>query len=154
MPARVIEGLDELRTLVGQEVAQSDWIEVSQERINDFAETTGDRQWIHTDAERARRESPFRRTIAHGFLTLSLLSQLAHFALDVRGDFRLAVNYGLNRVRFPSPVPSGSRIRGRFTLQAVEELGDVVQLVWSASVEVEGASKPSLVAEWVVRYYK
>ncbi len=154
MPARVIEGIDELRTLVGQEVGQSDWIEVSQERIDQFAETTGDRQWIHLDADRARRESPFRRTIAHGFLTLSLLSQLAHSALDVRGNFRLAVNYGLNRVRFPSPVPSGSRIRGRFTLQSLEEIGDCVQLVWAAVVEVEGASKPSLIAEWVVRYYR
>jgi acyl dehydratase len=154
MPVRVIEGIDELRPLVGQEVSQSDWFEVTQSLIDQFAEATRDRQWIHIDPKRAKSESPFGRTIAHGFLTLSLLSQLARQALDVRGDFKMAINYGLNRVRFPAPVPSGSRIRGRFTLQSLEDLSGTIQLTWAATVEVEGASKPSLVAEWVVRYYR
>ena len=154
MPARVIDGVEELRSLVGQEVGQSDWVEVSQALINAFAEATGDRQWIHVDPERAKKESPFGRTIAHGFLTLSLLSQLARQALDVRGDFKMAINYGLNRVRFTAPVPSGSRIRGRFSLQSVEDLPNCTQVVWAVTVEVEGASKPSVIAEWVLRYYR
>lgn len=154
MPVRVIDGLEELRSLVGSEVGQSDWFEVTQSLIDQFAEATRDRQWIHVDPERAKSESPFGRTIAHGFLTLSLLSQLAKQALEVRGDFKMGINYGLNRVRFPAPVPSGSRIRGRFTLQSLEEISGALQLTWAATVEVEGASKPSLVAEWVVRYYR
>ena len=154
MPLRVIEGVEELRSLVGQEVGQSDWLEVSQALINAFAEATGDRQWIHVDPERVKKESPFGRTIAHGFLTLSLLSQLAKQALDVRGDFKMAINYGLNRVRFTAPVPAGSRIRGRFTLQSLEELSGCIQVIWGATVEVEGASKPSVIAEWVLRYYR
>ncbi len=151
---RVVSSIEELRTLVGQEVAQSDWFEVTQPLIDAFAETTGDRQWIHTNPERAKTESPFGRTIAHGFLTLSLLSRLASQALKVQGDFKMAINYGLNRVRFPAPVPVGSRLRGRFTLQSVEELAGCVQVVWAATVEVEGATKPSVVAEWVIRYYR
>ncbi len=153
MPRR-ISGIEELRTLAGQEVAQSDWIEITQPLIDAFAETTGDRQWIHTDAERAKTESPFGRTIAHGFLTLSLVSRLASQALKVQGDFKMAINYGLNRVRFPAPVPVGSRLRGRFTLQSVEELAGCVQVIWAVAVEVEGAAKPSVVAEWVIRYYR
>ncbi len=151
---RLISGIEELRSLVGQEVAQSDWLEVTQPLIDAFARTTGDRQWIHTDPERAKTESPFGRTIAHGFLTLSLLSRLASQALKVQGDFKMAINYGLNRVRFPAPVPVGSRIRGRFTLQSAEELAGCVHVVWAATVEVEGVAKPSVVAEWVIRYYR
>ena len=153
MPVRTIHGMEELKTFIGQEVAASDWIEVSQSRIDQFAETTEDRQWIHIDVERARTSSPFGTTIAHGFLTLSFLSHLASQSLKVEGDFKMGINYGLNRVRFPSPVPSGSKIRGRFTLQSVEDVSGGVQITWAVTVEVQGAAKPSLAAEWLVRYY-
>ena len=154
MPLRIIEGLEELKTLVGQEVGSSDWVEIPQSRIDAFASATEDRQWIHLDVERARRESPFGNTIAHGFLTLSMISHLASLAVKIRGDFKMGVNYGLNKVRFTSPVPSGSRIRGRFTLQSVAAIGNGVQITWSVVVETEGAQKPSLVAEWLVRQYE
>jgi len=154
MPPRIIDGIDELKSLIGKEVATSDWIEVSQSRIDGFAEVTEDRQWIHIDADRAKTDSPFHTTIAHGFLTLSLLSHLASQTVQVRGNFKMGINYGLNRVRFPSPVPSGSRLRARFTLQAVEDIEGGIQITWGITSEVEGASKPSLAAEWLVRYYK
>ena len=147
-----IENVKKLGELVGRDVAVSEWIEVSQERINQFAEATEDRQWIHTDPERATRESPFRQTIAHGFLTLSLLSELMRLAVSVQG-VRMGLNYGLNRVRFVSPVPSGSRIRGRFTLSALEEIKGGAQATWGVTVEREGGDKPCCVAEWLVRYY-
>ena len=153
MPVRVIHGVEELKALIGQEVAASDWIEVAQARIDQFAEVTEDRQWIHIDVERARTRSPFKNTIAHGFLTLSLLSHLASQSLKVEGDFKMGINYGLNRLRFPSPVPAGSMIRARFTLQSVEDVTGGVQITWAVTVEVQGAAKPSLVAEWLVRYY-
>jgi acyl dehydratase len=153
MALRVIEGIEELRGLIGQEVVVSDWLEVSQERIDAFADATGDHQWIHVDVERARNESPFRATIAHGFLTLSLLAHLAEESISVKGDFKMGINYGLNRVRFVSPVLAGSRIHARFTLQAVEDVAGGLQLSWAITVEAEGAAKPSLVAEWLVRYY-
>jgi acyl dehydratase len=153
MPPRTIQGVEELRSLTGQEVGVSDWFEVDQSRINDFAEATEDRQWIHIDAERARTESPFKTTIAHGFLTLSMLPHLAAQAFKVQGDFKMGINYGLNRLRFPSPVPSGSRIRARFTLQNLEDVTGAIQLTWAVTVEVEGSSKPALAAEWVSRYY-
>lgn len=146
---RVVNGIEELKQLVGQEVGISDWMEITQELIDRFAELTGDRQWIHIDVERARRDSPFRTTIAHGFLTLSLLSRLSHQAMEVRGDFKMRINYGFNRVRFVSPVPSGSRIRGRFTAQKVTEN----EVTWLATVEIDGAEKPALVAEWLGRFY-
>jgi acyl dehydratase len=154
MPARIINGIEELKGLVGQEVSSSDWFEVTQSRIDRFAETTEDRQWIHIDVERAKTSSPFGATIAHGFLTLSLISHLASQAVKVEGDFKMGVNYGLNRLRFPSPVPAGSNVRARFTLQSVEDIEGGVQITWNVTVEVEGAKKPSLVAEWLVRYYK
>ena len=106
------------------------------------------------DPERAKTESPFGTTVAHGFLTLSLLSHLTSQAVKIEGNFKMGINYGLNRVRFPAPVPVGSRIRARLTLQAVEDLTDSLQVIWSAIVEVEGAQKPSVAAEWVVRYYR
>jgi acyl dehydratase len=152
MAATQIESITELQPLVGQEVAVSDWFEVTQERINLFAEATEDRQWIHTDPERAARESPFKQTIAHGFLTLSLLSELMKRAISV-GGLRMGINYGLNRVRFVSPVPAGAHIRGRFTLAAVEGISGGVQATWNVSVEREGSDKPCCVAEWLVRYY-
>ena len=152
MSAKQIESIDKLREMLGQEVAVSDWFEVTQERINLFAEATEDRQWIHTEPERAARESPFKRTIAHGFLTLSLLSELMKRAVSV-GRVRMGINYGLTRVRFVSPVPAGSSIRGRFTLAEVEDIRGGIQATWNVSVELEGGGKPACVAEWLVRYY-
>ena len=147
-----VESVEKLGGFVGREVALGEWVEVSQERINQFAEATEDRQWIHTDPERAARESPFKRTIAHGFLTLSLLSELMRLTVSV-GGVRMGINYGLNRVRFVAPVPAGSRVRGRFTLSALEEVKGGAQATWEVSVEREGGDKPCCVAEWLVRYY-
>ena len=154
MPQRVIEGIQELRTLQGQEVGASDWLEITQSRVNDFADATEDHQWIHIDVERAKTDSPFGSTIAHGFLTLSLLPHFAAQAFTVRGDFKMGINYGLNRLRFVSPVTVGSRVRGRFTLQSVEEVVNGAQITWTVTVEAEGKQKPALVAEWLVRYYE
>lgn len=148
-----IESLDELKTRVGQEVAASDWFEVTQGRINLFAEATEDRLWLHTDPARAARESPFGGAIAHGFLTLSLLSELMKRAVSV-GGVGVGINYGLNRVRFVRPVPAGARIRGRFTLAALEEIEGGAQAAWSVTVEREGGDRPCCVAEWLVRYYE
>jgi acyl dehydratase len=145
--------IDELRSRTGQEIVSSDWILIDQQLINAFAEVTNDRQWIHVDAERARSESPYGRTVAHGFLTLALMSHLSHDALEIRGDFQRRINYGLNRVRFPAPVPEGARIRARFLLQSLAEVDGGYQIVWLATVDVEGSQKPALVAEWVVRLY-
>lgn len=147
-----VESVGRLSEFVGHEVALSEWLEVGQERIDAFAEATEDRQWIHVDAERAARESPFKQTVAHGFLTLSLLSEMGRTALTV-GGVRMGVNYGLNRVRFVSPVPAGSRVRGRFTLAALNEIRGGAQATWKVSVEREGGGKPCCVAEWLVRYY-
>ncbi len=153
MPIRIIEGIAQLKSLVGQEVATSDWFEVTQSRINDFAEATGDHQWIHVDVERAKTDSPFHSTIAHGFLTLSLLPHLVSQAVKVQGDFKMGINYGLNRLRFVSPVLAGSRVRARVTLQSVEDVPGGHQITWSVTCETEGGQKPALVAEWLVRYY-
>jgi acyl dehydratase len=153
MPVTQIESIAALANYSGKEVAVSDWLEVSQERIDQFAEASEDRQWIHLDRERAARESPFKTTIAHGFLTLSLLSALARLALSV-GGVRMGINYGLNRVRFVSPVPAGARIRGRFTLATIEGIKGGVQSTWNVTVEREGSDKPCCVAEWLVRYYE
>jgi len=149
----VIPGVDRLKEWVGKEVAVSDWLEVSQERIDAFAAATGDDQWIHVDRERAARESPYRGTVAHGFLTLSLLPYLMREAMDIRGA-RMGLNYGLNRVRFTGPVPAGSRVRARFVLAACEEIEGGVQTVWSVTVECEGEAKPALIAEWITRRYR
>jgi acyl dehydratase len=138
--------------MVGREVATSGWLVVTQDRINAFADTTDDHQWIHVDHERAKVETPFGKTIAHGFLTLSLLSPLMRDAITVDG-VRMTLNYGLNRVRFVSPVPSGSRIRARVALGAVEDHVDSTQVTWNITIEREGSDKPSLVAEWIVRYH-
>ncbi len=143
--------IDELRARIGAEIGVSSWVEVTQERIDGFAEATGDRQWIHIDQDRARRESPFRSTIAHGFLTLALLSELSREAAPIEGDFRLRLNYGLNRVRFPAPVRAGSRVRARFTLKSLEDIEGGVQIVFSVLMEIEGGGKPALAAEWIVR---
>jgi acyl dehydratase len=152
MPTRSTD-LETLKTLLGQEVGVSDWLEVTQEMIGAFADVTRDRQWIHLDTERARTESPFGTTVAHGFLTLSLLSQLHSQAVRLEGDFRMIINYGLNRVRFPAPVRAGARIRAHCTLQELVEIDNAAQLTWLISVEIEGGAKPALVAEWLVRVY-
>jgi acyl dehydratase len=152
MPVTQIESIAELADYAGKEVGVSDWLEVSQGRIAQFAEASGDRQWIHLDQERAARELPGGTTIAHGFLTLSLLSELARQVVSV-GGVRMGINYGLNRVRFVSPVPAGARIRGRFKLAAVQAIEGGVQLTWNVTVEREGADKPCCVAEWLIRYY-
>jgi acyl dehydratase len=153
MPQRIIDGALELQGLVGQEVGLSDWFTVTQERINAFAEVTEDRQWIHCDADRARAESPYGTTIAHGHLTLSLLSHLLSQAVWVSGPFSRIINYGFNRVRFPAAVPAGGRIRARCTLQAAEEVPGGLQIVWVVTMECEGQPKPVMVAESLSRFY-
>lgn len=150
MPAQRI-GLPDLEARVGSEIAASPWFSVEQDRIDLFARATGDQQWIHVDPERARK-GPFGGTIAHGFLTLSLLSRMMGETLQVSG-VRMSVNYGLNRVRFTAPVPSGSRVRARLTLAKLEEVDGGVQVTWNVTVEREGGDRPCLVAEWLVRHY-
>jgi acyl dehydratase len=150
----VVETMVSLKEFVDREIGVTDWFKLTQERINQFAEATEDRQWIHIDRERAQRESPYGSTIAHGFLTLSLVSYFMRQAIQFRGGMRMAVNYGLNRVRFPSPVRAGSNIRARFGLVSLEESSDALQAVFSVTMEVENSEKPCCVAEWVVRYYK
>jgi acyl dehydratase len=143
--------LQDLQAQVGREIGLSDWISVDQQRIDLFAQATGDHQWIHTDAERAQA-GPFGATIAHGFLTLSLLPAMAEtaFAID---DVRMGVNYGLNRVRFANPVRAGSRVRGHFKLLSFEPLAGGAQLTVEVSMELEGSGKPACVAESVSRRY-
>jgi len=152
MPPLVLESPQSLKDYAGREIGVSDWFAVTQERINQFAQTTEDHQWIHTDPARAERESPYRATVAHGFLTLSLVSHLMKQVLQFRGTPRLTVNYGLNRVRFPVPVRSGSQIRLRVALQFVKELPDSLEAVFLLTAEAHGSEKPCCVAEWVVRY--
>jgi acyl dehydratase len=155
MPKRILNSPDSLKELVGQEIAVTGWFTVTQERIQQFADATLDHQWIHVEVERARRESPFRAPIAHGFLTLSLLPHFMHEALEIRKGVRLGVNYGLNRVRFVSPVRAGSNIRARITLQSMKEVAqDAMEGVFNVTVELEGSDKPCCVAEWVARYYR
>jgi len=144
--------LAHLGDLAGREVGVSDWLVVAQDRIDAFADATGDRQWIHVDAERARTGTPFGATIAHGFLTLSLVSALVRDTVTVDG-VRMALNYGLNRVRFVSPVPSGSRIRARVVLAKIDDMVDSIQAIWNFTIERDGGDKPAVVAEWIVRYY-
>jgi acyl dehydratase len=153
MPQRVIDGALELRGLVGQEVGASDWFTITQERINAFAEVTEDRQWIHCDVDRARAESPYGTTIAHGYLTLSLVGHFLSEAVRIHGPFTRRINYGLNRVRFPAAVPAGAHIRARCTLQALEDIPGGLQLTWVLTVECEGQSKPAMVAECLSRLY-
>jgi acyl dehydratase len=147
-----VPSIRELGERVGQEVAVSPWIEVGQERIDTFAKAIEDFQWIHVDPARAK-SSPFGGTIAHGFLTLSLLSHLSEKTFSF-SDRKMGVNYGLNRVRFTSPVPSGARVRARFKLAKYEPIdGNGVQVTWDTVVEIEGLEKPALVAEWIGRHY-
>jgi acyl dehydratase len=153
MAPLVVQNPNALKDFVGREIGVTEWFRVTQKRITQFAEATEDRQWIHVDAARAKRESPYGSTIAHGFLTLSLISHLMKEAVHIQGGVRLAVNYGLNRVRFPAAVLSETRIRARIGLLAFKELPDSVETTYAITVESENVDKPSCVAEWVVRYY-
>ena len=148
---RTFENITDLQPLVGQEIAVSDWITVDQARIDKFADATGDHQWIHVDPERAKT-GPFGTTVAHGFLTLSLLPELSAKAFAITNT-RMGVNYGLNRVRFPAPVPSGSRLRGRFKVLAYEPIDGGAQITTEVTMELEGSDKPVCVAESVARRF-
>jgi acyl dehydratase len=154
MPSVVLDDVQALREFVGREIGITGWLSLAQERIDQFAEATEDRQWIHLDRERSRRESPYGATVAHGFLTLSLVSYFVREAITIRSGVRLAVNYGLNRVRFPSPVRSESKIRARIALLTLKELSDAVEVTYGVTIESEDSDKPCCVAEWVVRYYR
>lgn len=148
-----VQGIAGLKELEGQHVGYSDWVEITQERVNLFADATGDHQWIHVDPERAAKESPFGGPIAHGYLTLSLGPSLMPQILKVDG-IRMAVNYGCGKVRFPSPVPVGSKVRLGAELTKLEDIaGGGVQVYMTFTYEVEGAPKPSCVAEIIFRYY-
>jgi acyl dehydratase len=141
----------DLESRVGEEIAVSPWVDMPQERIDLFARATEDFQWIHVDRERAK-QSDFGTTIAHGYLTLSMLPKLIESTFEF-SDRKLGVNYGLNKVRFTSPVPAGAKIRGRFTLAKYEKLEGGVQTTWSVTVEREGGDKPAMVAETISRHY-
>ena len=149
----VLETPLSLRDLIGREISATEWFPITQGRIQQFSEVTEDRQWIHVDPEHAALESPYGTTIAHGFLTLSLLSRFMTEAIQIRGSVRMSVNYGLNRVRFPSPVRAGSKIRVHFTLKSLKDVPDALEAVFDARVEAQGSDKPCCIAEWVVRYY-
>jgi acyl dehydratase len=153
MPPLLIENPDALKDLVGREIGVTDWFEITQERIRMFAEATEDHQWIHLDPDRAKRESPYGATIAHGFLTLSLISHLSQQVLQIQNGVDMIVTYGLNRVRFPAPVMAGSRVRARFTLQSLKNSDNVREVAFSVVVEAQSQPKPCCVAEWVVRFY-
>jgi len=144
--------VDGLRDHIGKE-ALSPWRDVTQDAVTQFAEITGDAQWIHVNAGRAARESRFGGTIAHGFFTLSLASRLLRDAVGAVDGASMSINYGLNKVRFPAPLPTGSRVRGRCTLQGVDAIDGGVQATWQVLVEREGSDKPCCAAEWLVRYY-
>ena len=148
---RTFDSVADLVSIKGESIGESDWVTISQEDVNLFADATGDHQWIHVDPERAK-SGPFGTTIAHGFMTLALLPRLQHQIYTVNG-IKLAINYGLNKVRFPSPVPVGSKVRAQSTLVGVEDLGNgAVQATMSTTVEIEGSAKPACVAESVVRF--
>jgi acyl dehydratase len=152
----IFVSVDGLRDAVGREIAVSDWLPITQSIIDEFAEATRDAQWIHVDTERAARESPFRNaagqrcTVAHGFLTLSLLTCLIESCLRITGA-QAGVNVGFERVRFAAPVPAGSMLRGRFTLAKLEDLRGGLQLTWHVTVERQGELRPALTAEWITR---
>ena len=152
MQATRFAGIDDAKSRIGQEIGVSEWMLIDQARVNGFAEVTGDHQWIHVDVERAKRESPFGGPIAHGYLTVSLLAKFAGECIAVDG-IKLAVNYGLNRVRFASPVKVGSRVRARFVLAAVDDVAGGAQMTWQATVEIDGGEKPACIAEMLTRWY-
>ena len=147
-----IDSLAQLKEMIGTEVAVSDWVEITQAQVDQFAAATGDAQWIHVDVERARRELPYGGTVAHGFLTLALLPRFFSEAMRMN-DVKMLVNYGLNRVRFPAPLPVGSRVRGHLQLVAVEDVAAGAEMIWNVTIEREGSEKPVCVAEAVFRRY-
>ncbi len=153
MPPLIVRDPQSLKELVGREIGVTEWFRVSQERIGQFAEATEDGQWIHLDQARTSKESPYGTTIAHGFLTLSLLSYLVKELIEIQSGVRLAVNYGLNRVRFPSAVRADSRIRAGVSVLTLKELPDSLEATYAVRIESEGSEKPACVAEWIVRYY-
>ncbi|MDQ4119536.1 MAG: MaoC family dehydratase [Actinomycetota bacterium] len=148
---RVFDGVDELRAAKGEELEPTDWLTIDQDRVNQFADATDDHQWIHVDLEKAK-SGPFGTTIAHGFLTLSLLPELIARTYKVDG-VRMGINYGLNKVRFINPLPVGSRIRGKAQITDVTDVAGGVQITTTVTVEIEGAEKPALVAEWLTRQH-
>ncbi len=153
MPVVKLDKPAALAGYVGKEIGTTDWVPVTQKEINLFADATGDHQWIHVDVERAKKESPFKGPIAHGYFTLSKMPELIGKVLAVGGS-KLTVNYGLNKVRFPSPVPVGKKIRAKVGVKSVKDLGQGNQEVeFAVTVEVEGSDKPACVAEVVYRYY-
>jgi acyl dehydratase len=154
LPRREVADIQELKSLEGQEVAVGDWLEITQERINQFAEATSDHQWIHEDVERCKRESPFGTTIAHGYLTLSLIPHLSQSSFAIRQPLRMAINYGSNKVRFTSPAPAGSLVRSRMKLLEVSDVPGGWQVRWQVTVEIEGKDKPACVAEVISRLYE
>ena len=153
MPPFEIENLQSLKQWEGREFPATEWFTVTQDRIEKFSDATEDHQWIHVDPERAARESPFDGCIAHGFLTLSLLSHFLRQAVQVRSGVAMSINYGLNKVRFPSPVRAGSAVRARVSLLSVKESVEFVDATFLIHVEGQSCQKPCCVAEWLVRYY-
>lgn len=149
---RDLTSLELLESLVGQQVALSDWVEITQQRINTFADATADHQWIHVDVERCQRESPYGCTIAHGFLTLSLVPGMLESAVRLPAA-KVTLNYGMNKVRFPAPVPVGSRLRARFSILSFEKIAGGAQLGWDVAIEREGGDKPVCAAEFLMRFY-
>jgi acyl dehydratase len=152
MAQTTVDGIEGVQGIVGQHLGYSEWVEITQEQVNRFAEATGDDQWIHTDPERAAKESPFGGPIAHGYLTLSLLPMLVPQIVEITG-FRMSVNYGTEKVRFPSPVPVGSRVRAGAALEAATPFDGGIQMVITVTVEIEGGSKPAMVATSLSRRY-
>jgi acyl dehydratase len=150
---RAIAGIEELRMLEGEELGVSPWLTVTQAMVDAFAELTHDPQWIHIDVDRAGRDSPFGGTIAHGFLTLSLISSLFRETVKIDAAQKMTINYGFNRVRFTSPVRTGTRIRLRARLQSIRDVEDGVECAWDVKIEIEAEAKPAIVAEWLTRIY-
>ena len=142
-----------LKEMIGREIGVTEWFPITQERVHQFAEATEDRQWIHVNRERASQESPYGTTIAHGFLTLSLIGYFVRELIEIQDGVGFAVNYGLNRVRFPFPVPCDSKIRARSFLSAWRELADSIEATFTVTIENDHSDKPSCVAEWIIRYY-
>jgi acyl dehydratase len=153
MPLLMLKNPQALKGMIGSELGVTEWFQITQERVHQFAEATEDRQWIHVNRERASQESPYGTTIAHGFLTLSLIGYFVKELISIQDGVEFAVNYGLNRVRFPAPVPSDSKIRARIFLLAWKELADSIEVTFKVTIENDHSEKPSCVAEWIIRYY-
>ena len=154
MPPSLVKNPESLKEWVGKDIGLSEWFQVTQERIAQFAEATEDRQWIHIDPERASKGSPYGSTIAHGFLTLSLISHLTKAVIQFENGPRLVLNYGLNRVRFPAAVRADSRIRARVALLVLKDLPGALEATYSITIESDQSDKPTCIAEWIVRYYR